>query len=293
MSPGLAHFSPKSRRIVALLAVAIVSALQVTACRGTASPTAPSTPSCTGDRAAEVRVGCPCPPPLEGFAGGCAERTVVASACGPRPEGTDAPCAPVVCGRGEAFDPAKGICIPPKELADQPEVAWLGLHEGERLACTDGTLEIAQGKIGCRPPRLCRGRTTWNGKACVKPDTCLVGSYRDTIGCKPFVTDGAVDLATWAKNVLEPALCPLLPVSSNVETFRLVLDAPGNALAHLSISVESTSPDLAIVRRAAEAHVEGLRSLQGDATTTHASHVVTCVGHPFASPKVEVPDAGP
>ncbi len=296
MRPGLAHFLSKSRRIVAVLALLPLvgtSALELIACRGGSPAGRPAGPARGACPSGEVRSGCPCPPPLEPFAGACADRAVIAAACGPRPELPGAvPCAPIECGRGEAFDPLKGICIPPRELADQPEVAWLGLHEGEKLVCTEGVLEVSQGRVGCRPATLCRSRTMWNGKACTKPVPCEVGYFRDIAGCKPFTAEGAVDLPTWAKKVLEPAICPLLPVSSNPENFRILLDAPGNALAHLSIAVEATT-DVPLVRRAAEAHAEALRSLQGDVTTTHADITVTCVGRAFPSPKVEVPDAGP
>ena len=292
MRPGLAQFLPKSRPIVAVVVLTFLSALEATGCKETASPAATKIPGCAD--APGVRVGCPCPAPLEPFAGGCAARAVLAEGCGPRPDPTDLNCAAVICGRGEAFDPLRGTCLPSKELAELPEVAWLGLHEGEKLVCAEGSLELAQGRVGCRPATLCRSRTVWDGKACTKPASCPVGAYRDGAVCKPFVTNGAVDLPTWAKRVLEPSICPLLPVTTSAESFRIAIDAPGNALAHLSLSVESTATDLPLVRHAAEAHLEALRSLQGDATTTKADLTVTCPGRPFPSPKVDVSqDAGP
>lgn len=172
---------------------------------------------------------------------------------------------------------------------DLPEVAWLGLHEGEKAFCSEGSLELSQGRIGCRPATLCRARTRWDGKSCSKPLPCPVGSYREEALCKPFVTHTAVDLSLWADKVLKPELCALLAVNLTAETFHVVVDAPGNALAELSLAVESASstPNFPAIRHAAEAHAEALRSIHGDTTTSHLELRVVCAALTFPPPKIQ------
>jgi len=238
-------------------------------------------------------VGCPCPKTLVAVGGSCALPTTHLGTCGPHL--ADAEACEIVCGRGEALDPAKGTCLSTKELADLPEAAWLGLHEGERLTCPAGVLELGQGKVGCRAANLCRFGTSWDGKACVTPAPCPVGSLRDGASCKPFVGPAGADLALWADKVLRPAVCALISLNASVETYHLSVDAPGNDLSHASSSVESVAPEVGTVRKAIEAYVEALRAIQGPATSTRTELTVTCPGHPLTPPKIEPkdPDAGP
>jgi hypothetical protein len=239
--------------------------------------------------------------------------------------------------------------VAPRELAEMPEIAWLGLHEGEHLVCpAEGELELSSGHAGCRPSSVCRFREAWDGVRCVNEPPCPVGAFRplrkkpsapldagadsgadgstgaqladasttktkdagsananadagtDAGGtplpleaCRSFVEGRTVDLAAWARLVLERDLCAVLPVMPAAETFRISLDVPGNDLAQLSVTVENTTAAHALgsaevlARRAVEADVEGLRSLQLQASTPHVDLTVTCPGRTFGSPRVE------
>lgn len=324
--------STRGERLGPLLATALVSLAAfvsgVAGCRGSSLP--PGT--CGGTK---VEVGCPCPVGLDSVGGGCASRVVAAALCGARPE-SELACTRVTCPKGDAFDPSRGLCVAPRELSEMPEIAWLGLHEGEHLLCPgEGELELSNGHAGCRPSSTCRFREAWDGVHCVSEPPCPVGSFRplrkkptasldagadggrdaaaDDAGakkldasvadagatplpieaCVSFMQGRTVDLAAWAHAVIERDLCPVLPVMPNTETFRVVLDVPGNDLAHLSTTVENTTATRSLgsaellARRAVEADVEGLRSLQLEASTPHVELTVTCPGHTFGSPKVE------
>ena len=305
----------------------------IAGCRGSSVASG----SCSGTK---VEVGCPCPAGLDSVGGGCASRVVAAPLCGARPE-AELACARVSCPRGDAFDPSRGLCVAPRELSEMPEIAWLGLHEGEHLECPgEGQLELSNGHAGCRPASVCRFREAWDGVRCVSEPPCPVGSFRplrkkpsvsidagtdggrdgsalvssadasvakkpnagaDDAGatplpieeCRSFVQGRTVDLAAWARAVLERDLCPVLPVMPAAETFRIALDVPGNDLAQLSTTVENTTASHSLgsaevlARRAVEADVEGLRSLQLEASTPHVEITVTCPGHTFGSPRVE------
>jgi hypothetical protein len=313
----------------ALAAASVAVVGLVAGCRETS--VAPGT--CGGTK---VEVGCPCPTGLDSVGGGCASRAIGAALCGARPESQLA-CARVTCPKGDAFDPSRGLCVAPRELSEMPEIAWLGLHEGEHLVCPgEGELELSNGHAGCRPSSTCRFREAWDGVHCVSEPPCPVGSFRPlrkkpialdagTEGgrgaaafgsdagskkpdasvvdagatplpieaCVSFMQGRTVDLAAWAHAVLERDLCPVLPVMPNAETFRIDLDVPGNDLAQLSTTVENTTASHGLgsaevlARRAVEADVEGLRSLQLEASTPHVVLTVTCPGHTFGSPKVE------
>lgn len=283
MALALAQFPWKSRSIFVLTIVSAAVALEAPAC----APPGPAAglPAPTSCDTTEVRAGCPCPKPLEAVAGGCADHAVLLATCGPHPAGSDT-CV-VACGTGEALDPTKGTCLSSKEVGDLPEAAWLGLHDGERLTCPTGTLEVGTGKIGCRPANLCRFNQTWDGKACQTPAPCPAGTFRDGPTCRPFVGPSGVDLALWGDKILRPAVCPLLPLDTSPVIFHIAIDAPGNDLAHLSTSVESTSVDIATVRKTLESYADALRSLQGAGTATKTELTVTCPGQTLSAPKIQ------
>ena len=307
----------------ALGAASVAAVGLVAGCRGTG--VAPGT--CGGTK---VEVGCPCPAGLDSVGGGCASRAVGAALCGARPE-SELACTRVTCPKGDAFDPSRGLCVAPRELSEMPEIAWLGLHEGEHLVCPgEGELELSNGHAGCRPSSTCRFREAWDGVHCVSEPPCAVGSFRplrkkpstpldagadggrvasapaaghDAGTKKPNTSEvdaGATPLPIEAcvsfmqgRTVIERDLCPVLPVMPNTETFRIALDVPGNDLAQLSTTVENTTATHGLgsaevlARRVVEADVEGLRSLQLEASTPHVEITVTCPGHTFGSPKVE------
>ena len=264
------------------------ASLEATGCKPSAPPPLPVA-SCD---TTETRVGCSCPKSLVAVGGACADHAAELATCGPHPSTVDT-CA-VACERGEALDPTKGSCIPAKEVAEIPEASWLGLHEGERLTCPTGALELGHGKLGCRPASFCRYHQVWNGKTCVISEPCPVGQYREGGACKPFAGPSGVDLPLWAEKVVRPAVCALVPVSSTPETYHLTLDAPGNELAHLSSAVESSAPEVNAVRRAVEAYAEAVRSIQGPVSSTKAELTIVCPGQTLSAPKIEPkdPDAG-
>ncbi len=294
---GLAQNPGKARRIVALATLLGLSGAALAAAEA-CRPAAEAAPAGCPDGTIAVGGACVCGPGLLPLAAGCITQTFAESACGPSsalaalPEG-GAACREILCNPGEAFDSLQGRCVTPAELRQLPEVAWLGLRTSERFTCPEaGPLETANGKIGCRPREVCRFGRSWDGARCVIPALCQAGQLPDDGGCAPVVRRRTVDLAAWVRLALdEPSLCSLAPPATEA-SFRVVVDAPGNDVSQVSLSVSGTELAIPAIRPVLEARLEGLRSLGGSATTSRAERTVTCPPRNLASAAVEPIDGG-